>query len=292
MGTDAVAELWPLFLILAVLLALAGIVLYANAIGQGTVRRPEAVAQPEDAVAPPVPRHIRRRQARQRRVAAPPPHVGLVVEDVEGVEEGFPDDTYANEPGSSSRPRRIGVKKAARMAAKREAREARAAALAEFREQQAIDDELREQWRLEEAEEEERAAHAAAVAQKEREEREQTEFEQWRGLISVEEAGSAAEALAKEAPDMLTQFCEYVRKEKVVPIENIAAEFDLPSEAVIDRLRRLEESGVLSGFFDDRGKFIYVSNDEMRAVAQFINDRGRVSIEELAGASTRLLGLK
>ncbi len=40
------------------------------------------------------------------------------------------------------------------------------------------------------------------------------------------------------------------------------------------------------------GKFIYISDDEMARVVAFINDRGRVSVAELAAASNQLITLK
>lgn len=42
---------------------------------------------------------------------------------------------------------------------------------------------------------------------------------------------------------------------------------------------------------DDRGKFIYISPEELEAVAKFIKQRGRVSIVELAESSNQLINL-
>ena len=42
---------------------------------------------------------------------------------------------------------------------------------------------------------------------------------------------------------------------------------------------------------DDRGKFIYISQEELEAVAKFIRQRGRVSISELAESSNKLINL-
>uniref|UniRef100_A0A8C3U225 DDRGK domain containing 1 n=1 Tax=Catharus ustulatus TaxID=91951 RepID=A0A8C3U225_CATUS len=47
-----------------------------------------------------------------------------------------------------------------------------------------------------------------------------------------------------------------------------------------------------SGVIDDRGKFIYITAQEMAAVAQYIKQRGRVSIAELAQASNSLINLQ
>lgn len=45
------------------------------------------------------------------------------------------------------------------------------------------------------------------------------------------------------------------------------------------------------GVIDDRGKFIYISQAEMEAVAKFIRQRGRVSLTDLAENSNQLIHL-
>ena len=59
----------------------------------------------------------------------------------------------------------------------------------------------------------------------------------------------------------------------------------------LDRVTTLRDEGKLTGVIDDRGKFIYISQVELETVAKFINNRGRVSITELAENSNRLVSL-
>ena len=42
---------------------------------------------------------------------------------------------------------------------------------------------------------------------------------------------------------------------------------------------------------DDRGKFIYITQEEYEAVAKFIKQRGRVSLSELAASSNQLVNM-
>ena len=42
---------------------------------------------------------------------------------------------------------------------------------------------------------------------------------------------------------------------------------------------------------DDRGKFIYISQQELEDVARYVKQRGRVAITELAEASSTLISL-
>ena len=42
---------------------------------------------------------------------------------------------------------------------------------------------------------------------------------------------------------------------------------------------------------DGSGKFIYISEEELKAVAKFIRQRGRISISDLADSSNSLIKL-
>lgn len=50
-------------------------------------------------------------------------------------------------------------------------------------------------------------------------------------------------------------------------------------------------AGRLSGVMDDRGKYIYISPEEMKAVADYIKHQGRVSIYHLATKSNQFIDL-
>lgn len=49
--------------------------------------------------------------------------------------------------------------------------------------------------------------------------------------------------------------------------------------------------GMITGVMDDRGKFIYISEEELHKVKRFIELRGRVNISELAKSSNELINL-
>ena len=78
---------------------------------------------------------------------------------------------------------------------------------------------------------------------------------------------------------------------QVVLLEDLAAQFKLKAQEAIDRVTQLQEDGLLTGVIDDRGKFIYISMEEMEAVAKFIKQQGRVSISDLAMNSNKLVTL-
>lgn len=64
----------------------------------------------------------------------------------------------------------------------------------------------------------------------------------------------------------------------------------LPARLLL--LQGLESMGRISGVMDERGKFIYISREEMQSVAAHIRSKGRVSIAALAAASNNLIDLE
>ena len=57
----------------------------------------------------------------------------------------------------------------------------------------------------------------------------------------------------------------------------------------IQRVQELQDQDLITGVIDDRGKYIFISQDELEGVARFMRQRGRVSISELAEASNTLI---
>jgi hypothetical protein len=119
--------------------------------------------------------------------------------------------------------------------------------------------EEKEQERLEREDEERR--------KKEREERELEEFNKWKGSIEVEAEGSA-KAEQEEKKAKLVHFADHVKKEKVVLLEDLAITFSLQTQEVIDELTKAEDEGRLTGVIDERGKYIYISPEEMDSVVR------------------------
>ena len=86
---------------------------------------------------------------------------------------------------------------------------------------------------------------------------------------------------------MLQEFIDYLKAKKISPLDEVASDFKLKSQEVVNRVEGLEAMGRITGLLDDRGKFIYISLEEMEAVAKWIKLQGRVSIADLAAESNR-----
>ncbi|XP_019183043.1 PREDICTED: DDRGK domain-containing protein 1 [Ipomoea nil] len=145
----------------------------------------------------------------------------------------------------------------------------------------------------EEREAKERALEEEAKARQAKEEEAAAlEFEKWKDAFSVDAEGTTESDVQEEGQGLLYDFVEYIKKHKCVPLEDLAAEFKLRTQECINRINSLEEMGRLSGVMDDRGKYIYISLEEMKAVADYIKREGRVSISHLASKSNQFIDLE
>lgn len=207
------------------------------------------------------------------------------VEDVE-------DDDLSERPAQLG-DEKIGTKKRAKLEAKAEKKAQREVELQmreEKRKRDAIADEERKKWELEAEAEEKKREEAEKLEREMKEKQEYEEYLKMKEAFSVEEEGF--EEGEVESDNLLQEFIDFIKNNKVVVLEDLAREFNLKTQATIDRIKDLRTNGMLSGVIDDRGKFIYISEEELSAVAKFIRQRGRISITELAESSNNLINLQ
>merc|ERR1711892_228179 len=94
-----------------------------------------------------------------------------------------------------------------------------------------------------------------------------------------------------EQRKQIVLFVEYIKANKVCYVDALASEFGMRNAEAVDRINRLMEMEQLTGVLDDRGKFIYITPDELSSVAKWIKAKGRVTIDELQKESNRLIKL-
>eukprot|EP01112_Ceratiomyxa_fruticulosa_P021982 TRINITY_DN792_c0_g3_i1.p1 TRINITY_DN792_c0_g3~~TRINITY_DN792_c0_g3_i1.p1 ORF type:complete len:317 (-),score=100.61 TRINITY_DN792_c0_g3_i1:122-1072(-) len=201
--------------------------------------------------------------------------------------------------------KKVGKKKLEKLAKKEEIRKAREQYL-EYKEQQKKIEEEREEERMRDKEEEdlERQEEEEEKKEKEREEREkedqirkakeqeeEEEYKKWKAGIEIESSGTGEEE-ASNQQSRLGEFIETLKTKKVVQLEDLASEFDMRTSEVINRIQTLDKNGLISGVIDDRGKFIYITREEMQMVAKYITRRGRVSIDEITRECNKLINLE
>lgn len=209
----------------------------------------------------------------------------------DGEAAGDDDDQERAAPDFSGE--KMGAKKRAKLEAKHEKRvqrENEQRAREDKKKKDAIAEEERKKIEEKEQEEQRRQEEAERLAREERERREHEEYLKMKASFAVEEEGYDEETDA-DKENLLQEFVNYIKDNKVVVLEDLAQHFKLKTQSVIDRINDLKSNGTLTGVVDDRGKFIYVSEIELQSVAKFIKQRGRVSISDLAESSNSLITL-
>lgn len=190
--------------------------------------------------------------------------------------------------------KKIGVKKAAKLEMKAEKRAAREAMLLE-REEKKREQEYLDQMKREEEErlkeEEEKREEQERLAKEEQERKEHEAYLELAATFEVEEEGYDPDQDTDDQAK-LSEFINYIKEQKVVLLEQLAAHFKMKTKDVIDRIQRLISNGALVGIIDDRGKFISITDEELSSVAKFIRQRGRVRVDELVVNSNKLINLK
>ncbi|XP_006816412.1 uncharacterized protein LOC100370458 isoform X2 [Saccoglossus kowalevskii] len=190
---------------------------------------------------------------------------------------------------------KIGKKKMEKLekkAQKREMREHELQEREERKERQAMLEELRKREEEKREQEEKRLEEEERLRKEEQERREHEEYLKMKEMFTVEDEGHEHVLTESESQSLLKEFIDYIKNKKVVILEELGAQFNLRTQEAINRVQDLQADGSLSGVMDDRGKFIYISEEEMQSVAKFIKQRGRVSISELADHSNMLINLQ
>uniref|UniRef100_A0A1I8B381 DDRGK domain-containing protein 1 n=1 Tax=Meloidogyne hapla TaxID=6305 RepID=A0A1I8B381_MELHA len=182
--------------------------------------------------------------------------------------------------GETSSDKKIGKKKMAKLQAKAEAKVLREQQLEEREAKKRREEEaaqLKEEKRLAEEEEERQRNEKLKKEKEEREKQEREEYLKFKESFNVNEQGFDNENNEVDDPEEFTsKLLEYLRKRKVVHVDQVASNFQLKPEIAIERINGLLKEKLISGVFDDR-------------VAKFINQRGRVTLSEIAENSTKLI---
>lgn len=188
---------------------------------------------------------------------------------------------------------KIGKKKMEKLQAKADKKREREVELREREEAKKKREEEEEEAKRKQAKEQEEERRQEEEERRRREEKERQELEEYNKLkaaFTVEDEGCEADEEGSEE-NRLQKFIAYIQETKVVLLEDLAAHFKMKTQDAIDRVKTLQDSGDLTGVVDDRGKFIYISREELESVAKFIRQQGRVSITDLAANSNKLISL-
>ncbi|XP_030541699.1 DDRGK domain-containing protein 1 [Rhodamnia argentea] len=274
--------------ILSMLLVLALVPLYIWKRRQGspsadTHEEQDQVPQRETVVRASGTRRMRRRPASGASTSSAVPEA-TVEDDADGSDEDAMAGDYYEAKASKKKEKRRQEREAQRQAEEvaRDSRKTKQDRYAEMRRRKDEEHEAKERMLEEEANARKAREEEAAAL----------DFEQWKGEFSVDAEGTTENDAQDGNQGLLSDFVEYIKKHKCIPLEDLAAEFKLRTQECINRIASLESMGRLSGVMDDRGKYIHISLEEMKAVADYIKREGRVSIAHLASKSNQFIDLE
>lgn len=210
-------------------------------------------------------------------------------EDEEGEEEGS-DGEGADEGRATGGNAAKEAKKKEKKAEQAAAQQAKAERNKEKDEKQAKKDAIQA---------EKDKAHAKLDAKREQEQKkakdekareERAKEEKLKEMFAVDAEGDGEAALGE--PGAVERFVDFVKIRKAVELEDLAAQFRIKTQSAVDRLQDLEKLGQISGIFDDRGKFIYITAEEMQEVTAWLQQAGRIDRAALVEACNRLVSLE
>lgn len=126
----------------------------------------------------------------------------------------------------------------------------------------------------------------------EKRKQEEDEYQQWKADMVVEGSGQRLSD-DFDATHGVEKFISQIKMKKYINLEELAAEFDLKVSECVNRIRTLEESGRVCGVFDDRGKYIVITEEEMNKLSEEIQSKGRISKSDvLVDACSRIISLQ
>merc|ERR1712133_40750 len=186
---------------------------------------------------------------------------------------------------------KVGAKKLAKLQEKAE-KKANREAMLQMREEEKRKQEQEDAEKAKVALKEKRAEEEERRRKEEKERKEEEEYRKLAESFIVDEEGfDETNGGESDSENQLQVFIQYIKDTKSVVLEDLAAHFKMKAQDTIDRVTELLDQGHITGVMDDRGKFIYISQEELESIAKFIKQRGRVFISELAENSNKLISL-
>ncbi|TKR76534.1 hypothetical protein L596_017658 [Steinernema carpocapsae] len=194
-------------------------------------------------------------------------YVNALMRDAAGDDPEEDEDFDPMSPEALGADANVGKKKLAKLQAKAEKRAHREYELQEREERKKREAERERQMDERRKAEEDKEKAQELKEQQEREERERREHEEYLKMKEQFEVGEEGfdQLDEEESENLMRDFVNYVQSTKVVYMDDLAKQFRLRTEDAVSRLNFFLENETLSGVFDDRGKFIYITQEEMQA---------------------------
>lgn len=72
----------------------------------------------------------------------------------------------------------------------------------------------------------------------------------------------------------------------------MAVNFKLGNKAVIQRIKDLETNGIIQGVLDDRGKYIYITKEEIEGLINCVHHKGKLTRTEMITEFSKVVRLE
>jgi hypothetical protein len=145
-------------------------------------------------------------------------------------------------------------------------------------EKQAEDD-AKKLKREEESEEDRKQEAAQLVENKQKEELEMAKFEASKVFLSSPSKSQSVQEWIDEMKDTRNFL-----------MTEMATSFKLPEEKVVQRIQELIKEGRVAGVMEDKGRFLFIAEDELHSIAESLIERGSLSITDVAAVCNAKLG--
>ena len=127
--------------------------------------------------------------------------------------------------------------------------------------------------------------------EEEKKKKEEEEYNKWKNFLILEEQGNEIDE-EKDEENLLQNFIDYIKLRKIVEIEDLAINFRLTNKDTLSRIKDLEENGMLSGVLDDRGKYIFLCEEEIEKILRVLGDKGRLTRAEMREEFSKVVRLE
>ena len=94
--------------------------------------------------------------------------------------------------------------------------------------------------------------------------KEEEEYNKWKDCFDIKEEGEEVQEF--ESENLINDFINYIKLRKVVSLEDLAGQFKIQPNELVEKLNYLESQGRICGIVDDRGKYIYLTEKELAVI--------------------------
>ena len=127
--------------------------------------------------------------------------------------------------------------------------------------------------------------------EEEKKKKEEEEYSKWKKFLTLEEEGKEIDN-EKDEENLLKNFIDYIKLRKVVEIEDLAINFRLGNKETLERIKDLEKTKLLSGVLDDRGKYIYLNQEELEKIEKLLYTKGRLTRGDMREEFSKIVRLE